>query len=70
MKTITLLLFLLLNVCVAFSQPPPPPVNNSTNRSAVPGSGAPIGDDVLILATLSLIYAGKKVYALKKDLKW
>lgn len=44
-----------------FSQPPPPGYGHGSGNNESP-AGAPIGSGTLILITLSMTYAGTKVY--------
>ncbi len=72
LKTFTILL-LVGNSYTIMAQPPPPPGEGggeSTRGQANKlGGDAPIGGGVLILLTLGLVYAGKKVYDLRSEMK-
>jgi len=54
---------------VSNAQPPPPPNGHGLNNDQVPGGGSPIGEGMFLLFGLAGLYAGKKVYDLRKPLK-
>jgi len=56
---------------VSFAQPPPPPPSGTHGSSdnAPPGAGAPIGEGMFLLIGLAGLYAGKKMYDIRKSLK-
>jgi hypothetical protein len=67
------LLALTILICihtVSMAQPPPPPNGgHGMNGDQVPGAGAPIGEGIFLLLGMAGVYAGKKVYDLRKALK-
>lgn len=58
---------------ISFAQPPPPPPGGGHglggNQGAGPSQGAPIGGGLEILMVLGALYAGKKAYTLKEEVK-
>ncbi len=67
-KALLLLTLLTVGVSITAQTPPPPPPNggHSLSGNKAPGdSGAPTGNGTLILLTLAVAYAGRKVYVVK-----
>jgi len=57
---------------VSFSQPPPPPppsVGHGRAGNAPADAGAPIGEGMFLLIGMAGLYAGHKIYNLRKTLK-
>lgn len=72
LKTYLALSLLISIHAVSFAQPPPPPPSvHGTADNAPPGggAGAPIGEGMFLLIGLAGMYAGKKMYDLRKSLK-
>lgn len=53
------------------AQPPPPPPSggHGIGGNSPPGAGAPIGEGMLFLIGLSVLYGSKKVHAFRNRLK-
>ena len=64
------LFFTLSFIQVTKSQPPlPPSKGHSLSGNQEPAEGAPIGSGIEMLIVLGALYAGKKVYEIRKDSK-
>lgn len=69
LKTFLALALLFSIHTVGFSQPPPPPPSIGHGATSnQPGAGAPIGEGMFMLIGLAGLYAGKKLYDLRKTI--